>query len=78
MGIFDWLHLQNYGDSFHYTKKQLDRLKNCSPEMRDMIEANIRANRAGGQLPSSPSSWTYYADGLWYNAETNTYSNDPK
>ena len=77
MGIFDWIHLQNYGDSFHYTKEELAQLKNCSPEMRDAIEANIRANRAGGQLPAG-SNWTYYADGLWYNADTNTYSNDPK
>ena len=64
------------GYASNYTKEQIARL-NCSDEMKQKIERDIRENRAGGGLYQQDSGWTYAFDGLYYNAETNTYSNEP-
>lgn len=73
---FTWDQYQN-GYASDYTEATIAGL-NCSDEMKQKIEADVRGNNPGSVLPSEPSTWTYAFDGLWYNESTNTYSNVPK
>jgi len=66
-----------YGYASDYTEQRIRSL-NCSQEMKQRIEADVRSNNPGSQLPAKKSSWVYTQDGLYYNEATNTYSNDPK
>ncbi len=73
MGIFDWWNLRDQ-DAVDYVSKRIKQELN-NVGKRGNRDTNVPLNK---HSLAEASDWTYALDGFWYNAETNTYSNDPK
>ena len=73
MGIFDWWNIRDQ-DAVDYVSKRMKQEMNNIGK-RGHRDSNVPLNK---HSHPEASDWTYAFDGLWYNAETNTYSNDPK
>ena len=74
MGIFDWWNLRDQ-DAVDYVSRRMKQEMNSIGKRGKHSDSDVPLNKHS--QPES-SAWTYTFDGLWYNEETNTYSNDPK